>query len=131
VQSHFVGRGRLANRGRQELSVVRTPALARRKELVGAAVIVREEYPRLVLSDKSLRLVLNTTMVRPEFLLLALRLPEARSFIEDRRDSWERCSGWRRNERNWWTRPASSLKRFPHYPLLTCGAHLPGSVEGF
>jgi type I restriction enzyme S subunit len=50
---------------------------------VGAAVIVREEHPNLVLSDKSLRLVLDTSKVLPEFLLFALRLPEARSFIEN------------------------------------------------
>jgi hypothetical protein len=56
---------------------------ANTKELVGAAVIVREEHPNLVLSDKSLRLVLDTSKVLPEFLLFALRLPEARSFIEN------------------------------------------------
>lgn len=52
------------------------------KELVGAAVIVKDDHPKLVLSDKSLRLVLDPNAAVPEYVLLCLRLREARSYIE-------------------------------------------------
>lgn len=56
---------------------------ANTKELVGAAVLVERDYPDLLLSDKSLRLVTDPSKVSPEFLLAALRFPEARAFIEE------------------------------------------------
>ena len=52
-------------------------------ELVGAVVHVKQTRPRLLLSDKTLRLVLRPTLVLPEFLELALRSPETRAFIEE------------------------------------------------
>lgn len=49
-------------------------------ELVGAVVYVEREYPNLMLSDKTLRLV-PTPKADPKFLLYALRLPLARDFF--------------------------------------------------
>lgn len=51
-------------------------------ELVGAAVYVDEDYPFRLLSDKTLRLVLQEDKILPEFLLCILRLSEARDHIE-------------------------------------------------
>lgn len=45
-------------------------------------IFVKSDFSKLVLSDKSLRLVLNTDVALPEFVLLCLRLKQARSFIE-------------------------------------------------
>jgi type I restriction enzyme S subunit len=56
---------------------------ANTKELVGAAVLVEKDYLDLVLSDKSLRLVVDSAKAAPEYLLSALRFPEARAFIEE------------------------------------------------
>lgn len=51
-------------------------------ELVGAVVLVRETRPRLLLSDKTLRLVPDSNVYHPEYLEFALRSPTARAFIE-------------------------------------------------
>jgi type I restriction enzyme S subunit len=52
-------------------------------ELVGAVVHVKKTRPRLMLSDKTLRLVSRDTEIMPDFLELALRSPQCRSFIEE------------------------------------------------
>jgi len=51
-------------------------------ELVGAVVRVHEEYPLRLLSDKTLRLVVNEDKVLPDYLLTVLQWPEARTHIE-------------------------------------------------
>jgi len=51
--------------------------------LVGAVTLVRETRPKLMLSDKTLRLVFDESAVSPEFLELALRGPVCRKFIEE------------------------------------------------
>ncbi len=53
-------------------------------ELVGAVVLVRDEYPNLMLSDKTLRLVPASKQVNLEVLLYALRTPEVRDYFEAR-----------------------------------------------
>ncbi|MCK5681278.1 restriction endonuclease subunit S, partial [bacterium] len=50
-------------------------------ELVGAVVRVAENYPLRLLSDKTLRLVVNTDKVLPDYLLTLLKWSEARSHI--------------------------------------------------
>ena len=50
-------------------------------ELVGRAVLVRTAPPRLLLSDKTLRLVPERARIEPVFLLLALGLPRSRAQI--------------------------------------------------
>ena len=50
-------------------------------DLVGRAVRVRTTPPRLLLSDKTLRLVPDPARIDPEFLLSSLRLPRSRSQI--------------------------------------------------
>jgi type I restriction enzyme S subunit len=52
-------------------------------ELVGAAVLVEHTRPRLLLSDKTLRLVPDTDVVIPKFLLASLKTRVARAFIEE------------------------------------------------
>lgn len=52
-------------------------------ELVGAVVLVNEDYPNRLLSDKTLRLKLISSEVLPEYLLHILKLPEARKHIEE------------------------------------------------
>jgi len=52
-------------------------------ELVGAVVHVRKTRPRLMLSDKTLRLVSRDDQILPEFMELALRSPQCRAFIEE------------------------------------------------
>lgn len=51
-------------------------------ELVGAVVRVPENYPLRLLSDKTLRLVVNTDKVLPDYLLTVLKWHEARAHIE-------------------------------------------------
>ncbi len=51
-------------------------------ELVGAVVRVDRGYPNRLLSDKTLRLVLDETRIHPDYLLQMLRMPEARKHIE-------------------------------------------------
>lgn len=51
-------------------------------ELVGAVVLVDETRPKLLLSDKTLRLHVDEAKVFKPYLPLALRSPLARSFIE-------------------------------------------------
>jgi restriction endonuclease S subunit len=51
-------------------------------ELAGAIVLVRDTPNNLMLSDKTLRLVLKQNVFAPEFLELALRSRAARKFIE-------------------------------------------------
>jgi type I restriction enzyme S subunit len=51
-------------------------------ELVGAVVRVEKDYPNRLLSDKTLRLVVDEEQIMPEYLLHILKLPEARNHIE-------------------------------------------------
>lgn len=51
-------------------------------ELVGAAVVANQDYPQLLLSDKTLKLIPNKDMVWPKYLLYALRAPNVRRHIE-------------------------------------------------
>lgn len=55
---------------------------ANTKEFVGAVVLVERDYPLRLLSDKTLRLVVDEDRVSKEFLLFALRAPKARQHIE-------------------------------------------------
>lgn len=52
-------------------------------ELVGAVVLVRETRPRLMLSDKTLRLDTKPQKVVKEYLEVVLRERQARAFIEE------------------------------------------------
>lgn len=51
-------------------------------ELVGAIVRASKDYPLRLLSDKTLRLVVDKKKVDPDYLLNVLRWPEARAHIE-------------------------------------------------
>jgi restriction endonuclease S subunit len=51
-------------------------------DLVGAVVLVDRDFPNLLLSDKTLRLVPQSATVCPRFLLYALRTRHARDHIE-------------------------------------------------
>jgi len=51
-------------------------------ELVGAVVLVDRDYPTRLLSDKTLRLVVDEERASKEYLLFALRAPKARRHIE-------------------------------------------------
>lgn len=51
-------------------------------ELVGAAVLVDRDYPMRLLSDKTLRLVVDESRASKEYLLFALRSSQAREHIE-------------------------------------------------
>lgn len=55
---------------------------ANTKEFVGAVVLVDRDYPFRLLSDKTLRLVIDETRASKEYLLFALRAPKARQHIE-------------------------------------------------
>lgn len=55
---------------------------ANTKELVGAVVLVDRDYPSRLLSDKTLRLLIDEMRVGKEYLLYALRAPMARKHIE-------------------------------------------------
>lgn len=55
---------------------------ANTKELVGAVVLVDMDYPSRLLSDKTLRLVIDEEKAIKEYLLYALRAPLARKHIE-------------------------------------------------
>ncbi|WFU40103.1 restriction endonuclease subunit S [Bradyrhizobium sp. CB82] len=55
---------------------------ANTKEFVGAVVLVERDYPLRLLSDKTLRLVINENVANKEYLLFALRAPKARKHIE-------------------------------------------------
>jgi type I restriction enzyme S subunit len=50
---------------------------ANTRELVGAPVLVRGDYPQLLLSDKILKLIPNRALVDREYLVRALRFPAA------------------------------------------------------
>lgn len=52
-------------------------------ELVGAVVRVSDDYLCRLLSDKTLRLIVDETQINPDYLLTILKLPEARAHIED------------------------------------------------
>jgi type I restriction enzyme S subunit len=52
-------------------------------ELVGAVVRVGHDYPNRLLSDKTLRLVLNEDRCDPNYIVQILRLPEARAHFEN------------------------------------------------
>ncbi|MEP7338927.1 MAG: restriction endonuclease subunit S [Acidobacteriota bacterium] len=51
-------------------------------ELVGAVAKVERDYPNRLLSDKTLRLVLDESRIHPDYLIQVLRMPEAREHIE-------------------------------------------------
>jgi type I restriction enzyme, S subunit len=51
-------------------------------ELIGSVVLVQHDYPHLLLSDKTLRLVLNPELGHAPFVLHALRTRIAREHIE-------------------------------------------------
>jgi type I restriction enzyme S subunit len=55
---------------------------ANTKDFVGAVVLVDEDHPNRLLSDKTLRLVVDETQMSKEFLLYALRSKLAREHIE-------------------------------------------------
>lgn len=55
---------------------------ANTKEFVGAVVLVDREYPFRLLSDKTLRLVIDEERAAKEYLLFALRSRKARKHIE-------------------------------------------------
>ncbi|HWL64149.1 MAG TPA: restriction endonuclease subunit S [Steroidobacteraceae bacterium] len=55
---------------------------ANTKELVGAVVSVERDYPLRLLSDKTLRLIVDEVRAAKEYLLFALRSAEARQHIE-------------------------------------------------
>ncbi|MDI4633153.1 restriction endonuclease subunit S [Pelomonas sp. V22] len=55
---------------------------ANTKEFVGAVVLVDRDYPFRLLSDKTLRLVIDEGLASKEYLLFALRAPKARRHIE-------------------------------------------------
>lgn len=55
---------------------------ANTKEFVGAVVLVDRDYPLRLLSDKTLRLVIDEARACKEFLLFALRAAKARRHIE-------------------------------------------------
>jgi len=55
---------------------------ANTKEFVGAVVLVNRDYPFRLLSDKTLRLVIDEDRASKEYLLFALRAPKARRHIE-------------------------------------------------
>ena len=55
---------------------------ANTKEFVGAVVLVDRDYPNRLLSDKTLRLVVDERRVCKEFLIFALRTSMARRHIE-------------------------------------------------
>lgn len=50
-------------------------------ELVGAVVLVEQDYPHLMLSDKTLRLVPAVEKISRKYLLYALRAQQARDFF--------------------------------------------------
>ncbi|MDE3051288.1 MAG: restriction endonuclease subunit S [Nitrospirota bacterium] len=55
---------------------------ANTRELVGAVVLVEKDYPFRLLSDKTLRLIVDTERAEKSYLLYALRSAEAREHIE-------------------------------------------------
>jgi len=55
---------------------------ANTRELVGAVVRVYADYPLRLLSDKTLRLIVDEEQVLPDYLLNILKWPEARAHIE-------------------------------------------------
>lgn len=55
---------------------------ANTRELVGAVVLVDKDYPNRLLSDKTLRLVVDTRRADKSYLLYALRSISAREHIE-------------------------------------------------
>ncbi|WP_437896419.1 restriction endonuclease subunit S [Sorangium sp. So ce124] len=52
-------------------------------ELVGAVVIVRDNFPRLMLPDKILRIVQTPSTVDSNFLIYALRTPDVRAYFSE------------------------------------------------
>lgn len=55
---------------------------ANTRELVGAVVLVEQDYPQRLLSDKTLRLIVDTERVDKTYLVYALRSATARAHIE-------------------------------------------------
>lgn len=55
---------------------------ANTRELVGAVVLVERDYPFRLLSDKTLRLIVDTKLAEKAYLLYALRSKLARKHIE-------------------------------------------------
>lgn len=56
---------------------------ANTKELVGAVVLVERDYPFRLLSDKTLRLLVDEDRILKQYLLFALRSAQARAHIEN------------------------------------------------
>jgi type I restriction enzyme, S subunit len=56
---------------------------ANTRELVGAVVLVDKDYPQRILSDKTLRLVVDPQRADKSFLMYALRSAVARTHIEE------------------------------------------------
>jgi type I restriction enzyme, S subunit len=55
---------------------------ANTRELVGAVVLVERDYPKRLLSDKTLRLIVDESRACKDYLLFALRAKLARAHIE-------------------------------------------------
>lgn len=55
---------------------------ANTRELVGAVVLVERDYPMRLLSDKTLRLIVDEGRACKDYLLFALRSAQAREHIE-------------------------------------------------
>lgn len=55
---------------------------ANTRELVGAVVLVDRDYPMRLLSDKTLRLIIDESRASKDYLLYALRSSQAREHIE-------------------------------------------------
>jgi type I restriction enzyme S subunit len=55
---------------------------ANTRDLVGSVVHVDKDYPNRLLSDKTLRLIVDEDRINPEFLVLALWASDARTHIE-------------------------------------------------
>jgi type I restriction enzyme S subunit len=62
--------------------VTAPPAERKPRELVGAAVRVDRDYPLRLLSDKTLRLLIDASRCDKGYLLYVLRAPMARAHIE-------------------------------------------------
>jgi len=56
---------------------------ANTSELVGAVVLVEEDHPNLLLSDKTLRLIFASDLIFRPFILYALRSPWVRNYFAE------------------------------------------------
>lgn len=92
-------------------------------ELVGSVAFVRACRPRLLLSDKTFRLVPDTRRLDPRFLSIALGSPVARAEIHRTCRKRARCVGWRGK--------AGSMDPLPGAGAVTTGATRPTIGEMF